>query len=442
MNICLACLAFLALSEAKHALCLVAHPVELRLVVRVLEYPSTQNWEEPKKLGAKMNIFQVSVYLERKGGAEESMLELADALEERGHRVGFIYHIHTNKTLAFRHRPTYRVPVLRGKLWPNIWRLAQFIRILKREQADVVVLHNVYNCWTVAVLKRLVPVLRFVHGHEMYCIGLDKATEEPPKECSIPHSYTCVKLCRQDLWFPMRILLYLYRKAEIRVNQKLERIFVDSHYMKQNLVANGFLADRIEVLPPFVSVKPSRSPPRPNPIALFASRLERNKGTQLLPEIAEHLPPGAKLVVAGEGELRDELLEATARAELKDRLIFRGWLDREQLTRAYREAQVIIFPSLVEEPFGRVGIEAMAVGRPVVAFDVGGVREWLTHGETGFLVPRGDVKKMAEFTGLLLENHDLANRLGSTARERALSSFDRERMVSRWEQVLKEAIEN
>ena len=240
----------------------------------------------------------------------------------------------------------------------------------------------------------------------------------------------------------MRILLYLYRKAEIRVNQKLERIFVDSHYMKQNLVANGFLADRIEVLPPFVSVKPSRSPPRPNPIALFASRLERNKGTQLLPKIAEHLPPGAKLVVAGEGELRDELLEAAARAELKDRLIFRGWLDREQLTRAYREAQVIIFPSLVEEPFGRVGIEAMAVGRPVVAFDVGGVREWLTHGETGFLVPRGDVKKMAEFTGLLLENPDLANRLGSTARERALSSFDRERMVSRWEQVLKETIEN
>jgi glycosyltransferase involved in cell wall biosynthesis len=133
-------------------------------------------------------------------------------------------------------------------------------------------------------------------------------------------------------------------------------------------------------------------------------------------------------------------LEAAARAELKDRLIVRGWLDREQLIREYAEAQVIIFPSLVEEPFGRVGIEAMAAGRPVVAFDVGGVREWLRHGETGFLVPRGDLNKMAESVNLLLENPDLADKLGKMGRERASALFDRERMLSRLEQVLAEAM--
>ena len=190
-----------------------------------------------------------------------------------------------------------------------------------------------------------------------------------------------------------------------------------------------------------MNVKPSQAPPRPSPIALFASRLERNKGTQLLPEIAKLLPSGAKLVVVGEGEQRDELLETVTRAGIDDRLVFRGWLEGKELMRAYGEARVIIFPSLLDEPFGRVGIEAMAVGRPVVAFDVGGVREWLTHGETGFLVPRGDVRKMAEFCRLLLENPDLADRLGRTGQERVSSLYDRERILSRLEEALREAIE-
>ena len=387
-----------------------------------------------------MKIFQVNIYLEPMGGLETSILELASALEERGHQVGFIYHIHTKKTLSFSQRPTYRVPVLRGKLWPNIWGLAQLVQIVTRERPDVVILRNVFNIWAVEVLRRMVPTVRFVPGHEMYCIDLNKTIADPPEACSRPHSYTCVQLCRQDLWLPFRVLLYLYRKAEIRANQKLERLLVSSRYMRQNLLTNGFSADMIEVLPPFVSVDSPKSSAVPSNTVLFASRLERNKGTQLLPKIAEHLSLGAKLVVVGEGELRDELLEAAARAELKDRLIVRGWLDREQLTQEYAEAQVIIFPSLVEEPFGRVGIEAMAAGRPVVAFDVGGVREWLRHGETGFLVPRGDVNKMAESVNLLLENSDLADKLGKMGRERAAALFDGERMLSRLEQVLAEAM--
>ena len=226
-----------------------------------------------------MNIFHVSTYLEHKGGAEESMLELADALEERGHRVGFIYHIHTSETLSFRRRPTYRVPVIRGRLWPNVLRLAQLVRIVRRERPDVVMLRNVFNIWAVAVLNHLATTVRFVPGHEMYCIGLDKIMEEPPKACTLPQSYACVRLCRQDLWFPLRVILYLYRRAEIKVNQKLVRLFVHTGYMKQNLLTNGFLENKIEILPPFVRADSSMSPPEPSGIVLFASRLEINKGT-------------------------------------------------------------------------------------------------------------------------------------------------------------------
>jgi glycosyltransferase involved in cell wall biosynthesis len=212
--------------------------------------------------------------------------------------------------------------------------------------------------------------------------------------------------------------------------------------MRRNLLLNGFLEEKVEVVSPFLNFEATGLPPSSSRIALFVGRLEEIKGTKLLPEIAGLLPPGAKLMVVGDGELKDELLQAVADGELRERLLFRGKLNGEELLRAYSDARVIIFPSIWQEPFGRVGIEALAMGRPVVAFDVGGVREWLTHGETGFLVPRGDVQKMAEFANLLLENDGLAREMGRRGSERARILFDREQVVSRLEQILTKAIQS
>jgi glycosyltransferase involved in cell wall biosynthesis len=389
-----------------------------------------------------MKIFQINNYLEHKGGTEQSMLELTDALEERGHQLGFIYHAKTHKTLSFPNRPAYHLPVLEAKVWPEARWLAKLVRIMKEEKVEVVILQNVFNLWTVALLSRLVPTVRFVRSHEMYCMGLNRTAEGFLEECSIPHSYTCIRNCRQDLLYPLRVVLYLYRKAEIRVNRGLERLLVTSRYMRRNLLLNGFLEEKVEVVPPFLNFQVTGPPPSSNRIALFVGRLEEIKGTKLLPEIAGLLPNGAKLMVVGDGELKDELQQAVADGELKDRLLFRGRLNGEELLRAYSDARVIIFPSIWQEPFGRVGIEALAMGRPVVAFDVGGVRDWLTHGETGFLVPRGDVQKMAEFASLLLENGDLASKMGRKGHERARTLFDREQAVSRLEQILTTAIQS
>jgi glycosyltransferase involved in cell wall biosynthesis len=389
-----------------------------------------------------MKIFQINKYLEHKGGTEQSMLELTDALEERGHQLGFIYHAKTHKTLSFPNRPAYHLPVLEAQVWPEIRLLAKLVRIMREEKVEVVILQNVFNLWTVALLSRLVPTVRFVRSHEMYCMGLNRTTEGFLEECLIPHSYTCIKNCRQDLLYPLRVVLYLYRKAEMRVNRGLERLLVTSRYMRRNLLLNGFLEEKVEVVPPFLNFQVTGPPPSSNRIALFVGRLEEIKGTKLLPEIAGLLPPGAKLMVVGDGELKDELQQAVADGELKDRLLFRGRLNGEELLRAYSDARVIIFPSIWQEPFGRVGIEALAMGRPVVAFDVGGVRDWLTHGETGFLVPRGNVQKMAEFASLLLENGDLASKMGRKGHERARTLFDREQAVSRLEQILTTAIQS
>jgi glycosyltransferase involved in cell wall biosynthesis len=101
------------------------------------------------------------------------------------------------------------------------------------------------------------------------------------------------------------------------------------------------------------------------------------------------------------------------------------------VARCHAAATVVAMPSLWPEPFGRVGLEAMAHGRAVVAFDVGGIREWLIDGETGFLVPPRDVDAMADRLTRLLDDPGLAASLGARGRARVEREFSAAEHVRR-----------
>jgi len=89
----------------------------------------------------------------------------------------------------------------------------------------------------------------------------------------------------------------------------------------------------------------------------------------------------------------------------------------------------------VDEPFGRVLIEAMAVGKPVVATDSGGVPEIVLHGETGLLVPVRDAAALAEALVALLADPERAREMGRRGMERARKEFDVARVAAMVQEV-------
>jgi glycosyltransferase involved in cell wall biosynthesis len=146
------------------------------------------------------------------------------------------------------------------------------------------------------------------------------------------------------------------------------------------------------------------------PEILFAGRLAREKGILELVEAArDHL-----LLVAGDGPLRAEVPQA------------RGWLPPRELAALYARAAVVACPSH-REGFGVACAEAMAHGRAVVASDVGGLRDLVVDGETGLVVPPGDIAALRAALERLLADRELRQRLGANAREhvRALCSWER-----------------
>ena len=108
-----------------------------------------------------------------------------------------------------------------------------------------------------------------------------------------------------------------------------------------------------------------------------------------------------------------------------------GWRDHAGMTSLYAQADFCVAPSIWEEPFGLVAVEAMASGRAVIASRVGGLQNIVVDGETGYLFDRQNAEHLAGHMEVLLDDQELRARMGRAARLRAEMEYDWRRIVER-----------
>ena len=158
------------------------------------------------------------------------------------------------------------------------------------------------------------------------------------------------------------------------------------------------------------------------------ARLAEQKGHRFLLEAAPAVlkrHPDVRFVIVGDGELRPELEGRSG--VLGDRVALLG--SRDDVPDLLASFDVFAFPSLYEG-LGLAVIEAQAAGVPVVATQVGGIRENVVDGETGFLVPVGDADALAERICFCLDHPEEARRVGEKARRRVRERYSEQRMVA------------
>ena len=203
--------------------------------------------------------------------------------------------------------------------------------------------------------------------------------------------------------------------------------------------------DRVHIVPPGVDTRffhpgghaPSRD-------ILFVGPLSRSyrwKGIDTLwdafPRVRQEVPD-ARLVLVGVGDRAGNFL---AQAHpLGDAVELRGRLDDAGLRSAYQASAVTVLPSLTDaESFGMVLAEANACGRPVVGSRVGGIPDFVRHGDNGLLAAPGDVEELAERIVTILRDPDEATRMGMRGRERVVREHDWDLLARRTLGVYEEA---
>ena len=167
---------------------------------------------------------------------------------------------------------------------------------------------------------------------------------------------------------------------------------------------------------------------------IYIGQFIRGKGVDLMLEALSFLRIPWHATIVGDGPDRTMLENLASRLGIRDRLEFTGWLEKPESILS--QSDVAVFSSRWQEPFGLSGAEAQVHGVPVVAFDVGGVREWLEDGVTGFAVPPKDTQAMADRLAELFQDTTLRHSLGENARRHMQEHFSPKHFLDSFQQLV------
>jgi glycosyltransferase involved in cell wall biosynthesis len=357
-------------------------------------------------------------------GTEQSVPNTCALLEESGVETCVLYECQTGPAAPVPDRGTYLIPRLcQPSVRPDKTITRRALAVLKRERVDVVHLHQINNAHLVRAIAAHWPTFYFVHNHILTCpsgtrvfmTSWDMCPQRGPAASCISNAY--LRHCGARR--PAHVLGSLVACLQARAFARGLTLGVDSQYMKETLVTSGFPPERIivtptvtEIVPPPDDYYPVHTPPR----ILYVGQLSEVKGLPQLIRALNRLTIPAILQVAGEGYLLAALRRQVAELGLTERVTFLGHASRTMLADLLRESAVLAVPTRYPEPFGLVGPEAMAHARPVVAFGVGGIPEWLEHGVTGLLARPNDLDDFTQKLEWLLRHPIEARQMGLAGR--------------------------
>jgi glycosyltransferase involved in cell wall biosynthesis len=205
---------------------------------------------------------------------------------------------------------------------------------------------------------------------------------------------------------------------------------------KIDVIHNGVPVDRFQ-RPPDPELRDRLTGGADRPIILTAARLAPQKGLDVLLRAAVHVP-GGQFVFAGEGPERPRLEAQAEKLGLDDRVLFLG--RRSDVPELLAASDVFVLPSLFEGSSLAV-LEAMAAGKPVVSSAIGGTDELVVDGESGLLVPPGDVGALALALNKVLSEAELRARLGARARDRVQTCFSASTAAARTTRVYEDLLD-
>jgi len=265
------------------------------------------------------------------------------------------------------------------------------------------------------------------HAYGFICPGYDLFWRKQRKICVPGFGARCIpnamlKQCQMSRKPGAILKAFLRVRKNLRYMHRADLFLANSTYTRSRLLGQGVPDDKIRVLGYFTDLQHHASHAQRVPgRILFLGRLVESKGLERLLSITSRLRQGVdwSLLIVGDGYHRSEVIQLVRQSRDRERIQIIPWADKETKTRLLCQASVVAVPSVWAEAMGIVGIEAMACAKPVVAFDVGGIRDWLSDGRTGFLIEPYDEAEFARKLEILLTNPGLALQMGEAARDDA-----------------------
>ena len=358
--------------------------------------------------------------LMRSRGHEVALFSMAD---ERGQATAYDHHFVPHTDFKNSNGPATRARLALHAIYSPQAR-KKIRQMIVDFHPDVAHVRNIYHHLSPSILWELkaqgVPVLYHMNDFKLLCPSYNMVSAG--QACERCKGGKFLNVVREGCYGGGRgasavLAAEAYFHSWLGTYEKcVDQILAPSWFVKQKLMENGWDGAGIQVLPHF-QVLPLQAPPSPAqdaPIVYFG-RLSPEKGVDDLLAAMAQLPH-IQLVIAGDGPQRSGLQAIASKLGLRN-VSFAGQLSGEALEALIASSQFTVFPSRAYETLGKSILESYALGRPVVASDLGSRREVMQEGETGVLYRVGDVNQLAAAIAFLHDRPELAVRMGEAGRE-------------------------
>jgi len=380
-----------------------------------------------------MKVLQINKFFYLKGGAEKHFLALIELLEGAGHELS-VFSMRDKKNLPSADAEYFAAPVNLEKFsfrdsvkyFRNSDAIEKLRLLIRQKKPDIAHLHNIAHQLTPAIIKVLkdnkIPVVQTLHDYKLICPNYKLFTQNQIcYRCRGKKYYNCfTHRCIDGVAAKsfMAMCEMYYNDSWHKYYDLVDLFIAPSRFMKDVCVSFGIAAERIEVLPNFIGrgeYPILRAEQPADDYLIYFGRLAYEKGVGTLIEALTRVPMSLRLKIVGSGPGEADCRKMVTKYRLDDRVEFTGFQQDKKLRTLIQGARAVVVPSLWNENWPFSVLEAMALGKVIIASKAGGMPEMLGQGKFGLLFEPGDSQQLSDLINKIYKKDH--SYLGAAARQ-------------------------
>lgn len=400
-----------------------------------------------------MKVLLVNKFHWNKGGSEKYYFELGELLKKHGHEVAY-FSMEDEKNISTGDKE-YFVPKFDLNNSSKLKALdvisnkengILMAKALDEFKPDVVHLSNFQRQLSASIIKpikeRKIPIVFTAHDVQAICPAItmmdnDKNTCEL---CMKGKYINCIKKsCNKGSKLKSALGAiegYYYRNHKIYTD-KIDYIITPSEFYKSKFIEDGVNENKIQAIHNSIEMNDYNVETRDDGYALYFGRLSKEKGIINLINAFTKCKNG-KLYIAGEGPEKENIENIIKENKLEERVKLLGFLNKEQMTDVTRKCKFVVVPSIWYENCPYSILETLAIGKPVVGANIGGIPELVNNEENGFIY--NTVEELTEKMNKLFDDEKLVEQFSKKSKELAKENYNKEIYYSKIEKIYKNLI--
>ena len=410
-----------------------------------------------------MRILLVNKFHYLKGGSEKYYFDLAKLLMDKGNEVAF-FSMQNEKNIKTKCKEYFvKESDMNSK---NIFKALDVIyseankkemeKALDDFKPDIVHLNNFQRQLSASIIKpikkRKIPIVFTAHDLQAICpaIVMLNGKKNICDKCLNGKYINCIKNSKLKSILGALESKY-YRDKRIYAKQ-IDSIITPTKFYKTKLEDDGIEANKIIAMHNFINLEEYDVKTEDESYALYYGRIIKEKGILNLLKAFKELNNNIsnknmvnnndnfKLYIAGDGPDLNKVKEYIQKNNLTEKIKLLGFLNKEQIIEYVRKARFIVVPSVWYENCPYSILETMAIGKPIIGSNLGGIPELIDNEKTGYIY--NNIEELRKYMEKLIKDKELSKKLGENAKIKAIKSFSKEKYYDNIIKVYKGVIKN